>query len=255
MQKFIAAAVSLAAVAAAPAMAQDQPADTSAAAVVADCSVRKFETSVEIEQEGKKRLTKLKLCAVKDADDAAWLRTLKDAKAKIAAHPEISSDSKTKIAAELDAEIAKLKTVETASIPAAPEPSPPPLPEPTPPPPPAPVVAATASPASVAAKPRLTIKCLEPGEPGSGGRCLSLESTTLLAIRADADLPPATSLRFLRRGDVRGEVPLTMRQGQFIRSKLPPQLCAGVSSSKVEIQVMGANKVVATLGPYMLRCL
>ena len=248
MYKLIAAA-SLAAIVAAPTMAQGEPADTSAAAVVADCSARKFETSVEIEQEGKKRLTKLKLCAVKDADDAAWLRTLEDAKAKITAHPEISSDSKIKIAAELDTEIGKLKTVESASIPAAPAP----LPEPVPSPPP--FVAATASPAPAAAKPRLTIKCLEPGEPGSGSRCLSLESTTLLAIKADADLPPATSLRFLRRGDVRGEVPLTMRQGQLIRSKLPPQLCAGVSSSKVEIQIMGANKVVETLGPYMLRCL
>jgi hypothetical protein len=254
MNRVIAAAALIAAIAA-PAMAQSQPADSSAAAIVADCNVRKFETSVEFEQEGKKRLTKLKLCAVKDADDAAWLRTLEDARAKIAAHPEISSDSKTKIAAELDAEIAKLKIVETASLPAAPAAPPIPLPEPAAPPPPAPVVAATASPVPVAAKPRLTIKCLEPGEPGSGRRCLSLESTTLLTIRADTDLPPATSLRFVRRGDVRGEVPLTMRQGQSIRSRLPPQLCAGVSSSKVEIQVMGANQVVETLGPYLLRCL
>jgi len=39
-----------------------------------------------------------------------------------------------------------------------------------------------------------------------------------------------------------------------IRSKLPPQLCAGVASSKVEIQIMGSKQVVDTLGPYLLRC-
>ncbi len=258
MIKLIAAVI--AAFSATTAMAQDsQPADNSVAAIVADCNARKFETSVEIERDGDKRLTKLKLCATKNGDDAAWLRTLEDAKAKIAGHPEISSDSKIKIAGELDAEIAKLKTTETASLP-APTPPAAPLPEPLPPPSTAPAVAANAPPAPVPArapeKPRLTINCLEPGESGAGRRCLSLERTTLLAIRAENDLPPATSLRFVRRGDVRGEVPLAaLRQGQLIRTRLPAQLCAGVSSSKVEIQILGSSQVVETLGPYMLRCL
>ena len=44
---------------------------TTAAAIVADCSARKFETSVEIEKNGQKRLTKLKLCAARRGSDRA----------------------------------------------------------------------------------------------------------------------------------------------------------------------------------------
>lgn len=236
----------------APAEELQQPAesDPSVAAIVADCSARKFETRVEIEKDGQKRLTKLKLCAVKDADDASWVRTLEDAKAKIAAHPDISEESRAKIVAELDAEIAKIQTGKTASIPAPVAPVPPTTP----------AVAAkpklsTSSPARAAAKPRLTIRCLDVGDTGTGSTCTWLERDTRLAIHADEDLAGSTSLRFIRRGDVKGEVALAaMRQGQSIRSKLPEQLCIGVSSSKVEIQVLSSNQVVETLGPYKLRC-
>jgi len=238
--------------------------DTTAAAIVVDCSARKFETSVEIEKDGQKRRTRLKLCAAKDADDAAWAKTLEDAKAKIASHPDISEESKAKIAAELDAEIARIEKGDKASTTLT---SSGPLPVAQapghaayPPPPSAPAVAqnpslASTAPARAPAKPRLTIRCLEVGESGDGQRCISLERDTQLAIRADDDLAGGVSLRFLRRGDVRGEVALAaMRQGQVIRSKLPRQLCAGVASSKVEIQIIGSNQVVDTLGPYLLRC-
>jgi len=59
----------------------------------------------------------------------------------------------------------------------------------------------------------------------------------------------------LRRGDERARLALApMRQGETYRSKLPPELCAGVASTKVEIQVLGSGQVVDTLGPYSLRC-
>ena len=78
---------------------------------------------------------------------------------------------------------------------------------------------------------------------------------TRLQVRADADLGQGATLRFLRRGDVRGEIALAqMHQGDLYRSKLPPELCAGVASSKVEIQILGGKQVVDTLGPYNLRC-
>jgi len=261
----VAAAVACAMTAPAPAE-QSQPAteaDPGVAAIVADCAARKFETRVEIEKNGEKRQTKLKLCAAKDGDDAAWLRTLEDAKVKIAAHPDISDESKAKIAAELDAEIAKIKTGAAAPIsapdelaqPTSREPAyvaPAPLP-PTPPIAAKPAVAMSST--AAPAKPRLTIRCLEQGELGDGQRCISLERDTQLAIRADEDLAGGASLRFLRRGDLRGEVALVrMRQGQVIRAKLPRELCAGVASSKVEIQIIGSNQVVDTLGPYLLRC-
>jgi len=263
MNKLMAAAA-FACVMTAPAPAQEKPqateADPGAAAIVADCAARKFETRVEIEKDGEKRQTKLKLCAVKDADDAAWLRTLEDAKAKIAAHPDISDESKAKIAAELDSEIAKVKTGTAASNSAPVEPAQPTARQPEHAAP-APVPAVPTKPAmatsfpAAPAKPRLTIRCLDPGDTGAGSTCTFLERDTRLTIQADEDLTGRTSLRFLRRGDARGEVALAgMRRGQSIRSKLPEQLCIGVSSSKVEIQVVSSDKVVETLGPFKLRC-
>lgn len=256
-------AATLAIIAAAPSPAQQEtPAsgetigatDTEAARIVADCSARKFESSIEIDKDGQKRLTKFKLCAAKDSDDAAWVRTLQDAKAKIAGHPDISAESKASIARQLDVEIAKY-----------PEATPPPVEVATAVPPPA---AATPPPATVttvtpaptvaklgAAKPRLTIRCLEPGESGAGSSCGSLDRATRLQVSADADLGSGASLRFLRRGDRRGEVALAqMRQGELFRTKLPPELCAGVASSQVQIQVVTSNQIVETFGPYKLRC-
>ena len=226
---------------------QPQPADSSAAAIIADCNARKFETRVEFEKDGEKRVTKMKLCGVRNEDDAAWLRTLRDAKAKIAAHPDISDQSKMKIAAEIDAEIAKVEIGEAApvSTPVAPSA---PLAVITP-------VVVAALPAPPPAMPRLTIRCLDNGETGEGSLCTFLQGDTRLAIRADGDLASGAKLRFLRRGDARGEVALAgMRQGQSIRVRLPEQLCVGVSNSKVEIQVVSSNQAVETFGPYKLLC-
>ena len=52
-----------------------------------------------------------------------------------------------------------------------------------------------------------------------------------------------TSLRFLRRGDDRGEIELALlRRGQSRRFGLPPRLCAGVAGSRVEIQIVRAAR-------------
>ncbi len=84
-------------------------ADTPAAALVNECSARKFETSAVLERNGQRRLTKVKLCSTPDADDASWIRTLEGARSKIAGIPDISVESRVKIEAELTAEINKLK--------------------------------------------------------------------------------------------------------------------------------------------------
>ncbi|MEO6112935.1 MAG: hypothetical protein ABIP07_00600 [Sphingomicrobium sp.] len=83
-------------------------ADSEEARLVADCSARKFETSAEFDKDGTKRVTKLKLCSVVGADDMAWIKTLEGAKARVAGIPDLSPESRTKIEAELDAEIARL---------------------------------------------------------------------------------------------------------------------------------------------------
>src|SRR4030095_5362279 len=107
--KLLMISAAIAGIAAGPAPGGDKPVDTTAAAIVADCNARKFETKAEIERNGEKHIVKIKLCAAKDGDTSAWVRTLKDAKAKIASHPEISQDSKAKIVAELNAEIARVE--------------------------------------------------------------------------------------------------------------------------------------------------
>jgi hypothetical protein len=247
MNKLI-VAVGIACVMAVPVLAQQpQTTDSSAAAIVADCNARKFETQVEIEKDGEKRLTKLKLCAVANGDDAAWVRTLRDAKSKISAHPDISDESKMKIAAQIEAEIDKVESGKVASV-AKPV-------EPTTPPAVAKPVAIAALPPPLPAEPRLTIRCLDSGETGEGSPCTFLQGDTRLAIRADGELASGTKLRFLRRGDARGEVALAgLRQGQTMRYRLPEQLCIGVSNTKVEIQVVSSNQIVETFGPYKLLC-
>jgi hypothetical protein len=261
IMKLLMISAAIAGIAAAPALGGDKPVDTTAAAIVADCNARKFETKAEIEKDGEKHIVKIKLCAAKDEDAAAWVKTLQDAKAKIADHPEISQDSKARITAELAAEIARVEAGGGSSTTTgvAPAPTATPLPEP------AASTSVSTAPAAIAepapalaqtpARPRLTIRCLEQGERGEGGSCTGLERFTRLVIQADSDLVEGASLRFLRRGEMRGEVVLArMRQGQSTQVNLPPKVCAGVASSKVEIQILGSNKVVETLGPYLLRC-
>lgn len=83
-------------------------ADTDAARLVDACTARKFETSAVIERDGAKRVTNLKLCSKPGADDMGWVKTLEGAKARVATIPDLSPESRVKIEAELDAEIARL---------------------------------------------------------------------------------------------------------------------------------------------------
>lgn len=257
-------ALALATSAVPPALAQDQPAESSvegddpeALKLITDCEARKFETVIEREENGEKRSSKVKLCGKKGQTDAEWVATLKDAAAKIEANPKMTQSAKDQLGSALKAEIAKVEAGaqrEPAASAAAEAPI---L---APPEPvkivPAPVVALKASPPGpVLKQPRLTIRCLAPGEKGNGSSCSTMDRATRISVLADGDLGSGTSLRFLRRGDERAQLALApMRQGEIFRSKLPPELCAGVASTKVEIQVMGSGKVVDTLGPYSLRC-
>ena len=265
MKKLIVAAA-IAACTVAPLVAQDKPAesppagsiegdDPEALKLVVDCDARKFETVVEHEEGGQKKGSKVKLCGKKGQTDEEWVATLSDAAGKIETREDMPQWAKEQLAAAHKAEIAKIGATGSAEAPAAAAVAPPPPPAP----PPASLAekqkaSAPAVPAAIK-KPRLTIKCLAPGEKGGGSNCSVIQRNTRLAILADGDLGPGSSLRFLRRGDERGQLALApMRQGEVTQSRLPPELCAGVASSKVEIQVMGSNQVVDTFGPFTLRC-
>jgi hypothetical protein len=63
--------------------------DPAAKAVIAGCGERRFETQAEV-------------------DDAAWLNSLRSARAQVAQLTQLPPASRTKLAADLDAEIARV---------------------------------------------------------------------------------------------------------------------------------------------------
>ena len=95
------------------------------------------------------------------------------------------------------------------------------------------------------------------GEGGAGMTCDFLQKDTVLAIRAVDGLDKGARLRFVRRGDERGEVTLAALQpGGIAKVRLPNDVCTGVKTSKVELQLLapGSSAVSARMGPYGLRC-
>lgn len=109
--------------------------------------------------------------------------------------------------------------------------------------------------------PRLTIECVKVEELGGAGPCSVIERETQVVVRADEAVPAQTTLRFVRRGDMRAEVELAqLSRGKSMQLALPDEVCTGVNNSRVEIQVVrraGANsegQVVDSLGPYLLHC-
>ena len=247
------------------------PSETKAAAE--SCNARKFETTIEVMVDGKKRGSPVKLCGKEGQTDADWANTLKDAAAKVRANEKMPKTVRDQIVTALNAEIAKVEiaNVEPA-IPvtsALPAPVRPPAERPPeysslPPLPTAPAVAAKSSLAKQAPlypKPRLTVQCMTPAEQG-GGSCESLRRNSVLTIRADETLVGGARLRFLREGNFRDEISLApMRKGQSLRFKVPPKVCAGAYRTTLAIEILGgsgggagANTATDTLGPYQLRC-
>jgi hypothetical protein len=254
-----------------------------------DCGTHRFEAAVDYLSDGKPRQTKVKLCGTKGQSDADWVRTLKDAAAKLEGNPAMAAEMKAQIVAALHGEIDKLtgaqpangggklpgliSTSQMASL-ALKLPPPSRTVEPTSierdyaslPPLPAPksIVASTGVAASLPTllAPRLNFQCSTSDDPLGLDTCSTLHANSLLTIRADEALSGDTSLRFVRRGDERGNVQLTqMRAGQSVRIALPHRLCDGVVRSSVQIEVMrrpagknGAPQLVDSLGPYDLRC-
>jgi len=266
----------------ATAVQADRPTDV-ATALTANCSAHKLEIPVTVTAKGVTKQTKVAICGQVGQTDAQWVDTLKDARAKVVANPKMSANAKQQITTGLDREIARLAI---ASPPPAPEPkalaivpsvtsplAPPPasaassplaeysaLP-PMPAPKPAVVADAHYKPPQLLPRPRFTLRCFNPNDTLGDVDCNELVRDMRLTIRADEDLPAGTSLRFLRRGDARGEVELAqLRKGRSERIPLPPSVCAGVGGSRVEIQVLrrgagaASGQVVDTLGPYELRC-
>jgi hypothetical protein len=265
-----------------PATDPDAP-SADAAKLLESCSAHKFETVVQFTgTNGKRRQSKVKLCGTEGQTNAQWAVTLRDAARKVGSNASMAPEARAQVIAAIEAELAKIEPLKpssaaatTLTLPrdsakAALSPSAPAgrLPEYSSLPPlPAPVAvsaagsaAATAMPPLIA--PRLTVRCKLANEVGEAGSCATMEKATQLLVRADENLPAGLRLRFLRKGDERGEVYLTaMTQGQTLRVRPPQALCAGIIRSSAQIQVVqggaggsGTGQLVQTLGPYELRC-
>lgn len=249
-----------------------------------ECNGHRFETLVDVTVNGQPRKSKVKLCGTPGQTDADWARTLKDAIAKVEANSDMTPAMRGKIVTALNAELAKLAAGTarpaivggTAPAIAARPPAPPPGRDSAPlrsieqdyasmPPLPAPKPAAAAvAGASLPgiARPRMTVRCATSDAPTALDACDSLSANSLLNIRADEALAGDTSLRFVRKGDARGDVALgQLAQGQSIRVALPRRVCEGIIHSSVQIEVVRrprgsqtGDQLVDTLGPYELRC-
>ena len=258
------------AVAAQPAPAVAPAAPSEAAQKIAACEGEKFEFAA-----GDPRPTKITLCSDQGASVDDLVRMFESAATRIEQLDKLPQDRRAALVAQIKGKIIEVRARNSFAFPLPAIPPPPamrpqtgPLPEyaqlpPLPSPVRTPVVAATSRTPMVALpRPRLTLECSTPGEIAESAPCLNFARDTLLTVRAGENLPAGTSLRFLRRGDIRAEVALAqMRNGQSRRIRLPSELCAGVTGSNIQIQVVRSvggpsspGQVVDTRGPYQLRC-
>lgn len=257
-----------------------------------NCDAHKFETMVDSVVEGQPHRSKVKMCGKEGQSDADWIATLKDAIAKLDANKDMPASTREQIVSAINAEIARLSSLGTtgndtlpASRSASQSSAPlsndytllPPLKTTAPPPPrvlpPADeaALAASATPAAstapkaqaaappppskpAVANPRLSFSCINPDYPG-GGPCVTLGRDTIVTVKAPAAVAGGLSLRFVRQGDARAELPLgPLRKGQTVRVDLPRAVCSGVVTSEVVMQVVGGGQVLDRQGPYLLRC-
>jgi hypothetical protein len=250
---------------------------TEAATTLSRCSDRQFEASAEGMIGGEFKRRRITLCAAPGESDAQWTVRLENAVIWVRAQKDLSDPVKDQLIAELRDEIARGKTrgfsaarpsaaLPSSSLSSSPlsaadrlvatvPPMPPPLPYPS--------LSASSllTPPKLARLP-LTVRCLGAGEQGAGTRCENLDPDTVFAVHADANLASPATLRFLRRGETRAEIPVAaLRQGQITRFKLPPPVCSRVTGSIVTIQILAGdpttvlgNRVAEELGPFRLRC-
>lgn len=246
-------------------------------AMLAKCGARRFQTSALRVVEGRKRQTRITLCAADGESEAEWITKLEQS-AKSVETLNLPNGAKAKLIGELRAEIARVKalrpvtpaepvqTIRTALPPpllpvqtrptrslaqdyAALPPLPPPL---------SPTRIVAASPA--VASPGLTIRCAIPSEGQGEGVCDSLMSHTVVSVRAGAPLAGDWTMRFMRKDRPRGDISLAgLRGARSMRVKLPAQVCSGVVRSEVTIQILanaaaGLGQVAQSFGPMSLRC-
>lgn len=260
------------------------PADAPSAsmqALVQNCDAHKFETVITVTVEGQVKHSKVKLCGTEGQTDAQWIATLRDALDKTAANPEMPPQVKDQIIAAVKGEITRLTMGQSVApststalnaIPPSTNilPRPRPMIQPQaqspeyaalPPIPTAPVIAPPRLIGPTVAslpRPKLSFSCFTPGETGDVP-CSDVSRDTFVTVAAGEDIPPGTSVRFVR-GDSRADVAVAqLRRGKSVQFVLPRDVCAGVGGGRLEIEIVrgtgtAAEQVVGSEGPYNLRC-
>lgn len=204
------------------------------------------------------RPTKVTLCSEAGASKDEMIKMIEDAASKVALTVSIPEERRTAIVQQMEAKVAELKDAPAAAIQLPPgraevkvtpiAPTVAPLPVAT-----APVRPTLLTPPLP--KPRLSIECITPGEFAAGGPCVTLSRDTIFVAKAGEALPEGIALRFVRSGDIKGEVMLgSFRKGQTLRAQLPRGVCAGVSSGEAQVRLIRGGQQVDTLGPFLLRC-
>jgi hypothetical protein len=252
-----------------------------------NCDAHKFETVIQVTEDGKTHDSKVRVCGTDGQSDADWIRTLKDAVSKTSANEDMPAAMKQQLVGALNVEIARLtallpvdggsagaklpppRRAPTGSGLASDYSSLPPMPAPVPAPAPAnvseaepvapsaaPLVApVTSAPApTLPPPPRVRIKCAELGDESRADSCFMIERDNLLVVEADDPLKNLV-LRFFRRGEPHGEVEVALvAPGRPATVPLPTSLCSGVSQSKVEIRAATSGSAEAVFGPFALHC-
>lgn len=84
--------------------------DPAARALISSCGERRFETQAEVtDSAGRKRVTRIKLCAKPGQDSASWIKTLRSAQATIRSSTTLPPEARTQIVAALQTEIARVE--------------------------------------------------------------------------------------------------------------------------------------------------
>jgi hypothetical protein len=257
-----------------------------------NCDAHKFETVVRTVVDGQPEQSKVKLCGKQGQSGAEWIGTLKDAVAKLNANQEMPADERNQIVAALNSEIARLEIHGAATLtsPSASKTTAldgiaplPPLPRPgqseassrppretppatplrdyaaLPPLPTAPVAPTHVLVGGVGAsmpllpRPKMSLSCYNPG--GAEGPCTGFTRYTLITVQAGEDLPPDTSLRFVRDDDPQADVQLAqVKKGRSMRFAVPVDVCRHAVGGKLELRIVRSGQEVGTDGPYDLEC-
>jgi hypothetical protein len=227
------------------------------------CGSRKFETHANYMADGKSRRTGVNLCSAPGDTEGMWLTKLEQAARAIASSEQIPSSAKTTLVTEIHAEIARLRSLQRRSIPAADAlvSNVPKLPAPLPPKPEV-IVGQAPIATNLTAAPSVAIRCLnEGGRNDRGQDCEGeIRRDTILALESREDMTSPATVRFVRKGEVREEVRLgALHMGQLVRMRLPLSVCKGVVRSRLELELVssgegGKPSASAVEGPYDLRC-